>query len=318
MRSAVRDPVRLCRMLQLPADYHAGAEVGTRLFPVFVPLSYIARMVPGDPDDPLLRQVLPLAAEADNSAGYSTDPVADGLATRQPGLIQKYHGRVLMVTTGACGVHCRYCFRRHFPYQGALRSPAAWQPALQTIASDPTIHEVVLSGGDPLTLVDDKLAELVGQLSAIDHLRRIRVHTRLPIMIPERVTDELLACFGQTRLVGIVVVHANHPAELDEPVCHALSRMVSAGLLVLNQAVLLRGVNDDADILRRLCLRLVDHRVIPYYLHQLDRVEGASHFEVPVRRGRLLIEALRERLPGYAVPRLAREVPGRPAKTILA
>jgi EF-P beta-lysylation protein EpmB len=275
-------------------------------------------MVPGDPTDPLLRQVLPLAPEAEDVAGFSVDPVGDLRATLQPGLIQKYRGRVLMVATGACAVHCRYCFRRYFPYAQMPHSAAAWEPALSHIASDPTISEVVLSGGDPLTLVDQTLVQLVNRLAAIAHLRRLRVHTRLPIMIPQRVTPELLDGLCQTRLTTILVVHVNHPAELDGAVREALGRMAGAGLPLLNQAVLLRGVNDDVDTLEQLCLSLVDNRVMPYYLHQLDRVRGTAHFEVPIWRGRQLTEALRQRLPGYAVPRYVQEAPGRLAKEALA
>lgn len=318
MRSAVRDPVALCRMLRLPPKFEAGAILGARQFPVFAPRGYIARMVTGDPADPLLRQVLPLATEADGVDGFSTDPVGDSQATLQPGLIHKYHGRVLMVTTGACAVHCRYCFRRHFPYADTPPGRAAWTPALQQIAADRTVSEVVLSGGDPLTLVDGMLAELVDRLDQVDHVRRVRLHSRLPIMIPERVTVGLLDVFRQTRLATIVVVHANHPAELDRSVCDALSLLVAAGIPVLNQSVLLRGVNDSVDVLEQLCLRLVENRVIPYYLHQLDRVQGAAHFEVSTGQGRQLLEALRARLPGYAVPRYVADLPGQPSKTVLA
>lgn len=318
MKTAVRDPRQLCRLLQLPAEFEAAAMRAARQFPVFAPHGYIAKMVPADPKDPLLRQVLPLAAEDDQVARFSADPVADRQATLLPGLIQKYHGRVLMIVTGACAVHCRYCFRRHFPYGDTPPTSAAWQPALEQIASDTSISEVILSGGDPLTILDDQLAQLVLQLATIDHVRRVRIHTRLPIMIPERVTDQLLDCLVGTRLVAVTVVHANHPAELDPAVCNALSRLVEAGIPVLNQTVLLRGVNDDLETLEQLCLRLIDQRVMPYYLHQLDRVQGASHFEVPVERGCQLVEALRDRLPGYAVPRFVQEVPGLPAKRVLS
>jgi EF-P beta-lysylation protein EpmB len=292
-----------------------------RLFPVFAPLAYLARMQPGDVSDPLLLQVLPLAAELESPAGFTSDPVGDLPATAAPGLVAKYAGRALLVSTGACAVHCRYCFRRHYPYEGGPRSLDDWRPALEAIEADETIDEVLLSGGDPLTLADAHLAELVERLAEIPHLRRLRVHTRLPIMIPERVTDGLLAWLRGTRLTPIVVVHANHPSELgtddDDPVALALGRLVDAGIPVLNQAVLLAGVNDDADTLARLSRRLVDLRVLPYYLHQLDRVAGAAHFEVPVARGLALMEELRARLPGYAVPRYVQEVAGEPAKRVL-
>ncbi len=204
---------------------------------------------------------------------------------RAPGLLQKYSGRALLVTTGACAVHCRYCFRRHYPYGEAPKSLAAWEPALAELAADRSLHEVLLSGGDPLVLVDEFLAQLAERLAGIAHLRRLRIHTRLPIVIPERVCDELLNWLTGTRLTPIVVVHANHAAELDENVAGALARLVDAGIVVLNQAVLLRGVNDSVGALAALCERLVDLRVIPYYLHALDPVAGAAHFEVPEHEG---------------------------------
>jgi EF-P beta-lysylation protein EpmB len=267
-------------------------------------------MRPSDAADPLLRQVLPIDAESITATGFTADPVGDHAAELRPGLIHKYQGRVLMVTTGACAVHCRYCFRRHFPYEEAPKSLAAWEPAFQAIAEDSTISEVILSGGDPLTLVDPLLARLADRLAEIPHVRRLRVHTRLPIVIPQRVTDELLAWLCGTRLTPIMVVHANHPAEIDSTVATELSRLVEAGIPVLNQAVLLRSVNDDVAVLAELCERLVNLRVMPYYLHQLDRVAGAAHFEVPLQRGRELMAQLQSRLPGYAVPRYVQEIAG--------
>lgn len=310
LKDAVREPRELCRLLGLAPEVEAAAVRAARSFPLFAPRGYVARMRPGDPTDPLLRQVLPLGEELTDAPGYSADPVGDALAVLRPGLLQKYHGRTLMVTTGACAVHCRYCFRRHYPYEESPRSLADWEPAIELIAADPTVHEVLLSGGDPLTLVDDRLAALADRLAEIPHLRRLRIHSRLPIVLPERVTPSLLAWLCGTRLTPIMVVHANHPAEIDATVEHALSNLVDHGIPVLNQAVLLRGVNDSADTLAELCERLVDLRVMPYYLHQLDRVHGAAHFEVEDRVGLAIMEELRARLPGYAVPRYVREVEG--------
>lgn len=318
LKRAVRDPRELIRILRLPSSLEEGAVRAARDFPLLAPRGYIARMKPGDPSDPLLRQVLPLESETTPVAGYTPDPVGDGPATAAAGLIRKYQGRALIVTTGACAVHCRYCFRRHFPYSERARTWDEWDRTLAHLAQDPSVHEVILSGGDPLTLSDAWLAEFVEKLAAIPHLRRLRVHTRLPIMIPERVSDDLLAWLKGTRLTPWMVIHANHPAEIDRDVADALSWLVDSGVPVLNQAVLLRGVNDDATILEELCERLVDLRVTPYYLHQLDRVSGAAHFETSEETGQGLISALRERLPGYAVPRYARETPGAPHKTILA
>ena len=318
MKSAIRDPVELCRMLRLPRQYEAAAVRASRFFPVFVPRAFVEKIEPGNVHDPLLRQILPLADEDEKPVGFSNDPVGDGDAALAPGLLKKYKSRALLVTTGACAVHCRYCFRRAYPYDLLPRGLDDWQPAIEAIAADPEIDEVLLSGGDPLTLVDPHLEMLAERLAAIDHVRRLRVHTRLPIMIPERVADELIDWLTGTRLTPIFVVHANHPAELDRAVLSSLARLIDAGIVVLNQAVLLRGVNDDADSLTELCRRLADHRVVPYYLHQLDRTLGTSHFEVPIDRGIALIEQLRTRLPGYAVPRYVQEIAGEGAKRVLA
>ncbi|MEX0679600.1 MAG: EF-P beta-lysylation protein EpmB [Pirellulales bacterium] len=318
VKDAVRDPGELCRLVNLPRRYVSGAMAAARDFSVFAPKGYIARMRPADVHDPLLRQVLPLEDELGERQGFGPDPVGDHAATLSPGLVHKYRSRVLMVTTGACAVHCRYCFRRHFPYWEGPRSVDEWAGALAQIEADRALREVILSGGDPLMLLDAHLAELTRRLAEIGHLRRLRVHTRLPVMIPERVTDELVALLRGTRLVPIVVIHANHARELDETVAGALGRMSDAGIPLLNQSVLLRGVNDDVETLAELCERLVDLRVMPYYLHQLDRVAGAAHFEVSESRGRRLVEQLRGRLSGYAVPRYVREAAGAASKLILA
>ena len=279
---------------------------------------YAARIRKGDPHDPLLRQVLPLEAELQPVEGFTADAVGDQKAALTAGLLHKYDGRALMVATGACAVHCRYCFRRHFPYHDLPRSPQAWKAPLAHLAADSSIREIILSGGDPLTLVDAQFAWLAGKLAEIEHLQRVRVHTRLPIVIPQRVTDELVATLCESRLTPIVVVHVNHPREIDEDVSRALARLIDAGIPTLNQAVLLAGVNDDVETLSELSERLVDLRVLPYYLHQLDRVSGAAHFEVSVERGKQLIAELRARVPGYAVPRYVQEVAGATSKTILA
>jgi EF-P beta-lysylation protein EpmB len=318
LKTAIRDPVRLCRALHLPAAVEADAVRASRAFPVFAPWSYVARMRPGDPQDPLLQQVLPLTEELQNTSGFLRDPVGDEAAQLTPGLLQKYHGRALMITTGACAVHCRYCFRRHYPFREAASADPSWARALEAVADDETLEEVILSGGDPLVLVDAQLASLIEHLARIPHLRRLRIHSRLPIVIPARVTTALLQWLRGTRLVPVMVVHANHPREIDDTVAAALRRLVDAGVVVLNQSVLLRRINDDADTLAELCQRLLDCRVLPYYLHQLDRVAGAAHFETPAGVGERLLEQLRARLPGYAVPRYVREVAGARSKVPLA
>lgn len=315
LKRAIRDPAELCRVLGLPESLSAEALRGTGDFPLLVPRGYVTRMRHGDRHDPLLRQVLPSISENEAVAGFSADPVGDFPAQRQPGLLHKYSGRALLVTTGACAVHCRYCFRRHFPYQDAPHGIDQWEPAFAEIEADRSLDEVILSGGDPLTLVDGQLELLVERLAAIPHLKRLRVHTRLPVLIPQRVNDRLLAWLRGNRLTPIVVIHANHAAEIDRDVAAAIARMVDAGVPVLNQAVLLRGVNDSVESLEKLCRALIDLRVLPYYLHQLDRVAGAAHFEVSREQGRQLIAELQRRLPGYAVPRYVQEIPGADSKS---
>ena len=316
LAQAVRDPAELCRRLALPQALAAAAVPSTAGFHMLVPEPYLNRIRPGDPDDPLLRQVLPRKEELADSPKFVPDPLNEAGTLHTPGLLGKYKGRILIVASGVCAVHCRFCFRRHFPYVQAL-SGAAWSGVFRQIAADPTIEEVILSGGDPLTTTDRRLAEVARQLAEIPHLRRLRIHSRLPIVVPQRVTGELLAWLRATRLATFMVVHCNHPAEIDAPTAAALGRLVDAGVPVLNQAVLMRGVNDDVDVLAELFGRLVDLRVMPYYLHQLDRVAGAAHFEVPEARGRELIRQLRARLPGYAVPRYVRDTPGSLHKEVL-
>ena len=264
--------------------------------------------------DPLLLQVLPRPAEREHVPGFSADPLEENRSLAAPGLVQKYDGRALLLATGSCAINCRYCFRREFPYAESGATQAGIEAALATIATDTTIHEVILSGGDPLMLDDERLARLVARLESLPHVRRLRIHSRLPIVLPSRVTDELVATLSRTRLSCVVVVHANHPTELDAEVATAIARLAGARPILLNQAVLLAGVNDSVDVLTQLSERLVDLGIVPYYLHLLDRVQGTAAFEVDESSARALHDQLRATLPGYAVPRLAREVPGEPAK----
>ncbi len=317
IRRAVRDPATLCRQLGLSEKLATEAVLGAGPFPLFVPPSYLARIEPGNPHDPLLRQVLPIADEVDGVAGFSTDPVGDQLATLQPGILQKYQGRALLITTGACAVHCRYCFRRHFPYEQAPHSDAAWDAALNSVAADTSLSEVILSGGDPLMLVDSRLETVIEKIAALPQVERLRIHTRLPIMVPQRVTDELLCLLAKTRLAVVMVTHANHAQELADDVAVCLEELRRKGILLLNQAVLLRGVNDSVAAQRALSERLVALGVMPYYLHQLDRVAGAAHFEVPIAEGIQILRELRRQLPGYMVPRYVQEIAGEPNKSVL-
>jgi EF-P beta-lysylation protein EpmB len=284
-------------------------------FRLRVPLPFVARMRHGDPDDPLLLQVLPRREERMDVPGFVDDPLGEAAATRDPGLIQKYHGRALLIASRSCAVHCRYCFRRAFPY-AEHRQDAAF-PSLATVEADASVTEVILSGGDPLMLKDEILARLVERLDGIPHLRRLRIHTRLPIVIPSRITSRLVAMLRATRLRVAVVLHVNHPNELAGELPDALARLAGSGAALLNQSVLLARVNDDADTLCRLSERLFECGVLPYYLHLPDRVRGTAHFDVPAARGVTLVEALTRRLPGYLVPKLARETPGLPSKEIV-
>jgi EF-P beta-lysylation protein EpmB len=314
-RQSVTDPLDLLRRLSLE---HRAAELlpaGDTGFPMRVPLGYVARMRIGDAADPLLRQVLPGAPELLPAPGYGDDAVGDLDARRAPGVIHKYHGRVLLIATGACAIHCRYCFRRHFPYGEELAARERWRAALDYIRGDRSISEVILSGGDPLALATYRLAELTDGLRAIGHVRHLRIHSRLPVVLPERVDAGLLTWLSALPWPVAVVVHANHGNEIDPAAASALAALRGAGCTVLNQTVLLAGVNDDAAVLEALSRRLYQAGVLPYYLHLLDKVRGSAHFDVETGRARAIHAQLRVRLPGYLLPRLVREVAGEPAKT---
>lgn len=315
-REAYARPADLLAVLGLSAADVGLSEAAAAGFAMRVPRPYAARMRHGDPRDPLLLQVLPVADELRRAAGFDDDPVGDRRAERAPGLLHKYHGRALLITTGACAVHCRYCFRRAFPYSEAVGSTRL-DAALKALAALPDVDEVILSGGDPLSLRDERLAELVDRLAAMPHLQRLRVHTRVPVTIPSRVTPALVDWLTRTRLTPVMVLHVNHAQEIDDTLIEALRPLRAAGVSLLNQAVLLKGVNDSVAAQRALSERLLDAGVLPYYLHLLDRVQGAAHFLVPTRRARALVRELRALLPGYLVPRLVREETGAPSKTPL-
>ena len=304
-------------MLGLEAQAQRISDTAARQFALRVPRGFIARMRHGDPDDPLLRQVLPVLDEERIVPGFDLDAVGDGMARRGGGVIHKYNGRALLIATGSCAVNCRYCFRRHYPYAQDTAAAAGWRSAIDVLRNDGSIHEVILSGGDPLSLADHKLAELTEALQGIAHIRRLRIHTRLPIVLPERVDAGLLHWLRGLPWPVVIVVHANHANEFDADVDAALLALRDGGVTLLNQAVLLRGVNDSVDALAALCERGFAAGVLPYYLHQLDRVAGTAHFEVDDSRALDLHAALAARMPGYLVPRLVREIAGQPGKTPL-
>jgi len=315
LAEAITRPEELLAALGLPAELQDGARAASRLFDLRVPRGFLARMRHGDANDPLLRQVLPLGAELDEAQGFVSDPLNEAAARRAPGLLQKYQGRALLIATEACAVHCRYCFRREFPYSEQVDSgDRRWSAALEAIARDASIEEVILSGGDPLSLSDARLTQLTDVIGHIDHVRRLRIHTRQPIVLPSRVDAGLLAWLGGIRLPVVMVLHANHPNEIDPEVRAACATLRSAGVTLLNQSVLLKGVNDDVEILQRLSVALVEAGVVPYYLHLPDRVRGTAHFDVAEETARALLDALMARVSGYLVPRLVREVPGAASK----
>ncbi len=316
--SAFRTPRQLARWLELPGGWVKESLADVPEFPLFAPQPFVARMERGNPHDPLLRQVWPAREERQPVEGFVADPLREDAVQRAPGILQKYAGRALLITTGACGIHCRYCFRRHWEYDRSPTTLSEWRAAVDGIARDDSITEVILSGGDPLTWPDVKLKELVGWLDAVPHLRRLRIHSRMPIVIPQRMTPGLFEALETARLERVLVVHANHVRELDGDVESASAAARRHGWTLLNQAVLLAGVNDSLESLRALSERLLAVGVLPYYLHQVDRVAGAAHFYLPPERGVELTRQLRNHLPGYLVPRFVCEQPGAPAKTVLA
>jgi len=318
LRQAVRDPVELLQLLGLdPAALGMSAEAAAQ-FPLLVPRGFLARMRHGDPHDPLLRQVLPLDAEMRVLPGFGFDAVGDAAARSATGVIQKYAGRALLVSTGSCAIHCRYCFRRHFPYGEQTAARGHWAEAVARIGADDSIDEVILSGGDPLSLSTAKLAELTEALLDIPHLKRLRIHSRLPVVLPERVDAPLLQWLSGLPWPVAFVLHANHANEFDAQVDAALADLRGTGATLLNQAVLLRGVNDSVVALADLSERGFAAGVLPYYLHQLDRVQGVAHFEISDTLALSLHAQLAARLSGYLVPRLVREIPGDTGKRALA
>ena len=312
-RDAITDPAELLQAVGLGdrTDLLPADDAG---FALRVPRGFVARMRRNDPYDPLLLQVLPQRAEHDRSPGFTTDAVGDMASKAGHGILHKYDGRALLIASGSCAINCRYCFRRHFPYGEEIAAAAQWRDALAHLRKDSTIRELILSGGDPLALATHKLEELTRGLADLPHVIRLRIHTRLPVVLPERIDDDFTAWLAALPLQKVVVLHANHANEFDAAVDAACARLRLAGASVLNQSVLLRGVNDDADTLAALSERLFAAGVLPYYLHQLDRVQGAAHFEVDDERARALVDAIRARLPGYLVPRLVRETEGDTSK----
>ncbi|WP_286236787.1 EF-P beta-lysylation protein EpmB [Neptuniibacter halophilus] len=317
LSNTIDEPEALLRELDLPLSLLDGADQGARLFALKVPRPFLQRMEKGNPNDPLLRQVLPLEAETLEIRGYVTDPLAEMAANHSDGLIHKYKGRVLLILSGACAVNCRYCFRRHFPYADNRLGSEQWNKVLDYLRADDSISEVIFSGGDPLATSDSRLQRMIGDLEQIPHLRRLRIHSRLPVVIPQRVTARLCQMLEQSRFDTALVLHANHANELDRNVAKAAARLKQANVTLLNQAVLLKGVNESVSAQAALSETLFSMGILPYYLFTLDPVQGAAHFDIPDQQAIALHAELQTLLPGYLVPRLAREIPGRASKTLL-
>ena len=318
----IRDPDELCQVLQLDQTAFANTHLLAtttqhRHFPLRVPRGYVDRMRPGDLYDPLLLQVLPQAQEAFGQKGFSEDPLEEKQASPAPGIIHKYHGRALLMLTGACAIHCRYCFRRHFPYNKHRLSKSEWQQSLNYLRQQLDIKEVIYSGGDPLALADDHLQWLTAEIACIQHIDTLRIHTRLPVVIPERIDTACLNWLHQSRLRVVMVIHCNHPGEINDSMADAMAKLRNLNIIVLNQSVFLKNVNDDLDTLICLSRKLFEIGVLPYYLHLLDRVDGAQHFLIDDLRARHLHDELKDHLPGYLVPKLVKEVPNAGAKQVL-
>lgn len=315
LATVIRDTETLLELLELdPQDL----PYRPTNFPLRVPHSYVAKMQKGDWHDPLLRQVLPLDAEDEVHENFLLDPVGDKQSAHNKGVLQKYHGRALILTTSHCPIHCRFCFRQHFPYHEHQAIRHEWTDCVNALAADNNISEVILSGGDPLSLSDKRLHALCQQLEAIPHIKRLRIHTRFPLVLPERIDNDFIAWVSALSLQVVMVIHANHANELQQQTPAALLKLQQAGIVLLNQSVLLKGVNDNTATLVELSNALIQHHVVPYYLHILDRVQGAAHFEVSEPHAIALVEQLRALLPGYMVPKLVREIAGEHSKTPLS
>ncbi len=317
LAQAIRQPNELLEYVGLMANSIGYSNKAMKQFPIRVPHVFANRIRHNDPNDPILRQVFPYIDEESEVSGFIQDPLAESNVHAVHGLLQKYKSRVLSITTAACAIHCRYCFRRHFPYQESTASSQHWEAALEYIKKDQNINEVILSGGDPLTLSDRRLSEICASLAKIEHIKRIRFHTRLPIVLPARITTTLLQQITNNNKSILFVIHTNHANELDDDVAKAIRLLQSSGILVLNQSVLLKGVNDSVAALINLSERLIENNVMPYYLHLLDPVAGAAHYDVSMEKARELIKQMQASASGYLVPRLVKEEVGGTSKTLI-
>jgi EF-P beta-lysylation protein EpmB len=314
---AISDPAELLNILELDPNLLDAAKSAAKLFPLKVPRGFVARMQKGNINDPLLKQILPLGAELIETPGFNKDPLQEADVNPIPGLLHKYKGRVLLTFVGTCGINCRYCFRRHFPYGENNPGTEGWERALKYIAEDQTIDEVILSGGDPLVANDKSLRVFSEKLNAIPHIKRLRIHSRMPIVLPERISPEFIQWLRDLKQKPVLVTHSNHPQEINHAVRAAMRLLTEAGVVLLNQAVLLKGVNDNVETLIALSETLFAAGIQPYYLHLLDKVQGSQHFDLAVQHARTLHWELSQRLSGYLVPKLVYEKAGAPAKLSL-
>lgn len=317
LRDSITDPAELLKRLALPDDLLDGAIAGDALFDLRVPEPYLSRIEKGNPRDPLLLQVLPLQQETQELPGYTTDPLEENASNPLPGLIHKYTHRVLLILSGACAINCRYCFRRHFAYQDNQLGREQWQAILTYLQEHSEVEEVIFSGGDPLATPDNRLERMIQDLEQIPHVERLRIHTRLPVVIPSRITPALTHMLANTRLSSVIVLHINHANEIDEAVKRAATQLTQQNITLLNQSVLLRGVNDNATVQKTLSKSLFAAGILPYYLFLFDPVAGAAHFDIPEEEARRLAAEMQASLPGYLMPRLAVEIPGKSSKTLL-
>lgn len=304
----------LMEYLNIP--FHPEQQLAAQAFSLRVPLSFAKRMKKGDINDPLLLQVMPQGKELETHFGFSTDPLEEQ-ETAIPGLLHKYKSRVLLILKTSCAVNCRYCFRRHFPYQDNQINHKNREQIIDYLRQHPEVNEIILSGGDPLMAKDTHLAKLVSQLKTVDTIKTLRIHTRLPVVLPNRITSQLVETLKESKLRVVFVLHINHPNEINKELSDAIQQLKRANVTLLNQAVLLKQVNDNVGTLSQLSEKLFDTGVLPYYLFLLDKVAGAAHFDIAEQEAVDIYRALQKELPGYLVPKLAREIGGRASKTLI-
>ena len=316
LANAVKNPEKLLELLEIEDKSSILSEFARKQFPLIVPLPFVAKMKQGDINDPLLKQVLPIRDEEAIHADYSTDPLQEHESTL-PGLLHKYKSRVLLIVKSGCAINCRYCFRRHFPYQDNNLTKAHLKNIINYLTAHPEVNEVILSGGDPLMSKDDFLDRIITALESVSHLKRLRIHTRLPVVIPNRITPQFVASLKNTRLNVTVVLHINHANEIDSLFQQKIELLHQAGILLLNQSVLLKGINDTSEALINLSEALSSSHILPYYLFLLDKVQGAQHFDLSEKHAKILIKEMSVELPGYLVPKLSREIAGEQHKTII-